>query len=130
MINKVNLCGYVGKDPTIREVGETKVAQVTLATSRTWRDKKGEKQTETQWHNLVIWGKPAEVVEKYVTKGKLIQVFGELTYRSYDDKDGVKHYVTEIRVNEFVLMPQGNGNENEKTDERSAAAEQGDDLPF
>lgn len=130
MINKVNLCGYVGGDPKVREVGETKVAQVTLATSRTWRDKKGEKQTETQWHNLVIWGKPAEVVEKYVTKGKLIQVFGELTYRNYDDKDGVKHYVTEIRVNEFVLMPQGNGNENEKTDERSSAAEQGDDLPF
>lgn len=130
MINKVNLCGYVGQDPTIREVGETKVAQVTLATSRTWKDKKGEKQTETQWHNLVIWGKPAEVVEKYVTKGKLVQVFGELTYRSYDDKDGVKHYVTEIRVNELVLMPQGMGNENENTNERPAAAKQGDDLPF
>lgn len=130
MINKVNLCGYVGQDPTIREVGETKVAQVTLATSRTWKDKKGEKQTETQWHNLVIWGKPAEVVEKYVTKGKLVQVFGELTYRSYDDKDGVKHYVTEIRVNELVLMPQRRGNENENTDERPAAAEQGYDLPF
>lgn len=130
MINKVNLCGYVGGDPTIREVGETKVAQLTLATRRIWRDKKGEKQTETQWHNLVIWGKPAEVVEKCVTKGKLIQVFGELTYRSYDDKDGVKHYVTEIRVNELVLMPQGKGNENEKENERPASAEQGDDLPF
>lgn len=130
MINKVNLFGCVGQDPTIREVGNTKVATLSLATSETWRDKDGKKQKETQWHNLVFWGSQAEIVEKYVKKGKLIQIFGKLTYRNYEDKDGVKHYVTEIRVNELVLMPQGKVNENEKTDERPAAAEQGDDLPF
>ena len=107
MVNKVNLCGYVGQDPETRVVGGTKVARVSLATSKTWRDRDGKKQSETTWHHVVVWGTQAEVVERYVRKGSLVQVFGEICYRVYEDNEGVKRQVTDIRVNELVLMPSG-----------------------
>lgn len=107
MVNKVNLCGYVGQDPTIRDAGGTRVAQFSLATSRSYKDRNGERKKETQWHSLVVWGKQAEVVERYVRKGSLVQVFGEICYRVYEDNEGVKRQVTDIRVNELVLMPSG-----------------------
>lgn len=122
MINKVNLCGYVGQDPETRVVGGTKVARVSLATSKTWRDRDGKKQSETTWHHVVVWGTQAEVVERYVRKGSLVQVFGELTYRSYDDRDGVKRVVTEVKATEVVMMPSGG----ERKGERVASVEPDD----
>jgi len=103
--NKVTLIGFTGKEVEIIsfENGNVKAA-VSLATSDHYTNAKGEKVEETQWHNLVAFGKTAEIFQKYVPKGKEIAVEGKLTYRSYDDKDGVKRYITEIRVDEILLL--------------------------
>jgi single-strand DNA-binding protein len=103
--NKVQLIGNVGNDPEIKalETGK-KLAKLAIATNETYKNEKGEKVTETQWHNVVAWGKTAEIIEKYVTKGKEIAVEGKLTHRSYDDKNGDKKYVTEVIVSELLLL--------------------------
>ncbi|WP_407401639.1 single-stranded DNA-binding protein [Chryseobacterium sp.] len=103
--NKVTLIGYTGKDVEIInfENGSMK-ATVSLATSDHYTNAKGEKVEETQWHNLVAFGKTAEILQKYVPKGKEIGVEGKLTYRSYDDKEGMKRYITEIKVDEILLL--------------------------
>lgn len=103
--NSVRLIGHTGKDVEVInfENGSLK-ASVTLATNDHYTNAKGEKVEETQWHNLVAFGKTAEILQKYVSKGKEIGIEGKLTYRSYDDKDGVKKYITEIRVEEVLLL--------------------------
>ncbi len=103
--NKVTLIGHTGKDVEVVnfENGGIK-ASVTLATKDYYTNIQGEKVEETQWHNLVAFGKTAEVMQKYVTKGKEIAVEGKITYRNYDTPDGQKRYVTEIRVEELVLL--------------------------
>jgi len=103
--NKVQLIGHVGNDPEVKnfETGK-KLANLTIATNEVYKNDKGEKVEETQWHKVVAWGKPAEIIEKYVTKGKEIAVEGKLVHRSYDDKNGDKRYVTEVVVNELLLM--------------------------
>lgn len=103
--NKVTLIGYTGKEvETVNfESGNVK-ANVSLATTDHYTNAKGEKVEETQWHNLIAFGKTAEILQKYVPKGKEIAVEGKLTYRSYDDKDGVKRYITEIRIDEILLL--------------------------
>jgi len=89
--NKVQLVGHVGQDPEIKTFeGEKKLANFTLATNEVYKNDKGEKVEETQWHRLVAWGKTAETIEKYVTKGKEIAIEGKLNHRSYDDKNGEK----------------------------------------
>lgn len=99
-LNKVMLIGLVGKDPEIREAQGNKVASFTLATSERYKDKNGEYQTNTEWHNLVCW-KQAEFVEKYITKGAQVYVEGKLRTRSWDDSNGIKRYVAEIIVNDI-----------------------------
>jgi single-strand DNA-binding protein len=103
--NNVQLIGNVGQEPTIAtlESGK-KVARLSLATNESYRDNKGEKQSTTDWHNLVAWGKTADIIEKYVTKGKEIAIGGKLTSRSYEDKEGIKRYVTEVVANELLLL--------------------------
>jgi single-strand DNA-binding protein len=103
--NKVQLIGNLGNAPDIRttESGK-KWARFSMATNETYRNAKGEKVTETQWHTLVAWGKLAEIVEKYIGKGKEVAIEGKLVNRSYTDKDGVKKYVTEIQVNELLML--------------------------
>lgn len=103
--NKITLIGHTGKEVEIVnfENGNIK-AGVSLATTDHYTNAKGEKVEETQWHNLVAFGKTAEIFQKYVSKGKEIAVEGKLTYRSYEDKDGVKKYITEIRVDELLLL--------------------------
>tara|TARA_R110002111_G_scaffold233105_2_gene294131 strand:+ start:777 stop:1115 length:339 start_codon:yes stop_codon:yes gene_type:complete len=103
--NKVQLIGHVGGEPTITELESgKKVARLSLATNEHYKNNDGEKQTDTNWHNLVAWGKTADIIEKYVTKGKEIAIEGKLTSRSYEDKDGVKRYVTEVVVSEILLL--------------------------
>ncbi|PQV48806.1 single-strand binding protein [Jejuia pallidilutea] len=103
--NKVQLIGNVGQEPTITELESgKKIARLSLATNERYKDGKGEKQTDTNWHNLVAWGKTADIIEKYVTKGKEIAIEGKLTTRSYEDKDQVKRYVTEVVVSELLLL--------------------------
>lgn len=103
--NKVQLIGHVGIDPEIKTFeNDRKLANLTLATSEIYRNDKGEKIEETQWHKIVAWGKTAEIIEKYVTKGKEIAIEGKLVHRSYDDKNGDKKYVTEVVVNDLLLL--------------------------
>lgn len=103
--NRVQLIGNLGKDPEIRnlENGKT-VANFSMATSETYRNNGGEKITDTQWHNLVAWGKTAEIIEKYLQKGSEVAVEGKLIHRSYEAKDGQKKYVTEIVVDELLML--------------------------
>ena len=103
--NNVQLIGNVGNAPEIvnLESGK-KIAKLSIATNENYKNSNGEKVTDTQWHNLVAWGKTAEIVEKYVSKGKEIAVQGKLTSRSYEDKEGTKRYATEVVVNEMLLL--------------------------
>lgn len=103
--NKVQLIGHVGKDPIIKDFeGGKKLASLTLATNDVYVSKKGDQVEQTQWHTIVAWGKTAEIIEKFVEKGKKIGITGRLTSRSYDDKEGNKRYVTEVVANELLLM--------------------------
>jgi len=103
--NQVQLIGHVGQDPEIKSFeGEKKLASLSIATKDSYKNDKGEKVEETQWHRISAWGKTAELIEKYVTKGKEIAVQGKLTHRSYDDKNGDKRYITEVVVSELVLL--------------------------
>ncbi len=103
--NKVQLIGNAGNDPEVitTESGK-KLAKLTIATNESYKNESGEKITDTQWHNLVAWGKSAEIVEKYVTKGKEVAVEGKLTHRSYEDKNGDRKYFTEVVVGELLLL--------------------------
>lgn len=105
--NKVQLIGNVGREPEIvnLESGK-KLAKFSVATNENYKNASGERVTDTQWHNIVAWGKTAELVEKYVNKGKEVGVEGKLTSRSWDDKDGNKHYITEVICNELLLLGQ------------------------
>lgn len=103
--NHVQLIGNVGIEPTITNLESgKKVARLSLATNENYKDSKGEKQTNTNWHTVVAWGKVAEIIEKYVTKGKEIGVRGKLKTRSYETEDGNQRYVTEVEANEILLM--------------------------
>jgi single-strand DNA-binding protein len=103
--NKVQLIGNLGNDPEIitLESGK-KLAKFSLATNESYKDSSGEKQTKTDWHNLVAWGQTADIIEKYITKGKEIAVEGKLTNRSYETKGGEKRYITEVVVNELLML--------------------------
>ncbi|TYQ00157.1 single-strand binding protein [Tenacibaculum adriaticum] len=103
--NKVQLIGNVGQEPAITNLESgKKVARFSLATNENYKDSKGEKQVDTNWHTIVAWGKTAEIIEKYVIKGKEIAVEGKLTSRSYEDNEGVKRYVTEVVADEILLL--------------------------
>ena len=103
--NKVQLIGHVGQDPEVKTLTSGQVlAKVSLATSDIYKNKTGEKVKETYWHNLIAWGKTASVIQNYVQKGQEIVVEGKLTNRSYEDKAGVKHYITEVIVNEVMML--------------------------
>jgi single-strand DNA-binding protein len=95
----------LGNDPEIitLENGK-KLAKFSLATNEYYKDADGQKQTKTEWHNLIAWNKTAEIIEKYVSKGKEIAIEGKLTNRSWDDKEGNKRYITEVIVNEVVMF--------------------------
>lgn len=105
MKNRVQLIGNVGNDPEIKNLeGGKKVANFTIATNDSYRNDKGEKVDQTEWHKVVAWGKTAEIIEKFVTKGIQVGLDGKLTHRSYDDKNGEKRYITEILASEILLM--------------------------
>ena len=103
--NKVQLIGHVGNDPEFKTFdGGKKLAKLNVATNESYKNDKGEKVEETQWHSLIAWGKTAEIIEKYVVKGKEIAIEGKLTHRSYEDKNGEKRYVTEVVIDELLLL--------------------------
>lgn len=126
MINKVTLIGNVGKDPEVKRFENSVKASFSLATSKTFTPK-GEKDkvTQTEWHNIIVWGKLADIVANYVNKGQLLYVEGEINYRSYDDRDGNKKYITEINASVIQMLG------GKKTDDVSVRPDpQSDDLPW
>lgn len=111
-INKVILIGNVGKDPDVQVFeGGRKKASFSLATTERYRDRTGADQAVTEWHNCVVWGPQAEVVEKYVRKGTPLYVEGRIKYRDYTDKDGVKKRITEIFLENFSMLSNRSGSD-------------------
>jgi single-strand DNA-binding protein len=155
-LNKAILIGNVGADPEIRTTsGGSRVAQFNLATNRRWTDRAGQQQEKTEWHRIVAWeranapgGDPFSVIDRYVKKGEKLYIEGEIQYRSYEDKDGVTKYITEIIPRELILLggrDSGGGESSFAVRERAAAGktagadyedfqapslEGDDDLPF
>jgi len=103
--NRVQLIGNLGQDPEIVNLENgSKLAKFSIATSESYRNAQGEKTKDTQWHNIVAWGKTAEIVENYLTKGKQVAIEGKLVHRSYENKEGEKRYVTEVKCNELLML--------------------------
>jgi single-strand DNA-binding protein len=103
--NKVQLIGNLGNNPEIRTTeGGKKMARFSVATNETYRTANGDKVTETQWHNLIAWGKVADIAEQYLMKGSEVAIEGKLINRNYVDKDGKQRFVTEVQVNEVLML--------------------------
>ncbi|MDR7130828.1 single-strand DNA-binding protein [Algoriphagus sp. 4150] len=118
--NKVQLIGYLGAKVELKTLESGKVlGHASIATNESYRNQKGERVTETTWHRLVIWGKNAELLEKYTDKGSEIAVEGKISTRDYSDKDGIKRYITEVVVNDFLFLG-----------EKTAKMKEEADLPF
>ncbi len=153
MINKVILIGNLGKDPEIRTLESgASYAKMSVATNESYKDKNGEWQNITEWHNIIMWRALAERAEKQLKKGSLVYIEGKLTSRSYQDQDGNTKYITEVRANSYRLLEKReyNGDSSEPTDkyatvdtasstqketspaqkETSSTAGDSDDLPF
>ena len=109
-VNKVILIGNLGKDPELRRTSNgNSVASFTIATTERWNDKNsGGKQEHTEWHNIVVWGKLAELAHQYLKKGKSVYIEGKISTRSWDDKDGIKRYKTEIVANQLQFLGSAN----------------------
>ncbi|MFK5857191.1 MAG: single-stranded DNA-binding protein [Bacteroidota bacterium] len=107
--NSVQLIGRLGNSPETTTFGENKTkVRFSFATSDNYKDKDGERVEETQWHNIIAWGGIATIAEKYLKKGQEVALSGKITYRSWDDKDGNKKYITEIVANEIVMFEKKN----------------------
>ena len=105
MKNNVQLIGNLGTAPEMKEInGKNKVARVSLATNERHKNAKGEYVSETTWHNLVLWGAQAETASRLMKKGAEVAIQGKIVNRSYEDKSGIKRYVSEIRVDEFLII--------------------------
>ncbi|MCK0160932.1 single-stranded DNA-binding protein [Allomuricauda sp. F6463D] len=103
--NKVQLIGNLGNDPEIITLENgSKLAKFSIATNESYKNANGEKVTDTQWHNIVAWGKLAEITENFLSKGKEVAIEGRLTNRSYENNDGEKRYITEIKCNELLML--------------------------
>lgn len=118
MRNSVQLIGRLGKDPEVKAFSKGKKASFSIATTDNYKNQKGEKIHDTQWHNIVIWGKLADVAEKYLKKGNEVVVEGKLVHRVYE-AEGEKRYVTEISVNDILLLggPNKEIDDNKEPDE-------------
>lgn len=105
MRNKVTLIGHLGNAPELKTFeGDKKMVRVSLATSEVYKNKKGERVSDTTWHNIIAWGRLAETMSKYTQKGSEIAVEGKLVNRTYTDKEGVKRYFTEVHLHELLLL--------------------------
>jgi len=136
-VNKVILIGNLGKDPELRYTNSgVAVATFSMATTESWKDAEGNLQERTQWHTIVAWRKLAETCGEYLKKGSKVFVEGKLQYRTYDDKNGVKRYVTEIVLDSMVMLDsrgaaQGAPAEGEPAPQREETpGPKADDLPF
>ncbi|HOY96799.1 MAG TPA: single-stranded DNA-binding protein [Catalimonadaceae bacterium] len=116
-LNKVTLIGNLGKNPEIQQLeGGITLAKFTLATSESYRDEKGNKHTDTEWHSILAWRNLAEVARKYLKKGSTIYLEGKIKTRSYEDKTGVKKQVTEIIADHIIMLDKPSGSASDTTD--------------
>lgn len=137
-INKVILIGNLGKDPELRNFeGGNVVANFTLATTEVYRDKNQQKVEHTEWHNISMWGKLADIAGKFLRKGSKVYIEGRIKSRSWEDKEGNKKYITEIVAESFTMLDKRNpGSNNDDIHSHEATASAGsndimsDDLPF
>ena len=137
-LNKVILIGNLGRDPEVRYTQNgAAVANFTLATNEVWTDKSGERQEKTEWHRIVVWGKQAEIVKEYLSKGKQVYVEGSLQTRQWDDREGHKRTTTEIKANRVLMLGRpGSGEQrtSQPAESREIVAEDQtppeDDIPF
>lgn len=121
-VNKVILVGNLGKDPEVRYTGNSiPVASFSLATTEYYKDKNGNRQEITEWHNIVAWRNLAELAEKYLKKGKQVYVEGKIRTRSWDDKDGNKKYTTEVIADNFILLGKKEGDSGQENNQSKAA---------
>ena len=132
-VNKVILLGNLGKDPEVRRLDDGRaVANFSLATSETYKNKSGEKVTNTEWHNIVLWSPLADIAENYLKKGSQVYIEGKISNRSYEDKDGVKKYISEVVGREITLLgrplEQHDNTHNNPSENKNNSDE--DDLPF
>ncbi len=104
-LNKVILIGNLGRDPELKMTpGGQALARFSVATTETWKGQDGNKQSKTEWHNIVVWGKQAEIAEKFLRKGKQVMIEGRIQYREYTDQAGVKKTACDIRCDNFVML--------------------------
>jgi len=131
-INKAILIGHLGKDPEVRFTPSGQVvASFSMATTRKWKDKDGQKQEQTDWHNIVIWGKQAEIAKEWLHKGDTLYIEGRIQNRSYDDKEGNKRYISEIVVFDMQFIKiKGKGSGDGPSEQPPDIASDDDDLPF
>lgn len=133
MYNKVTIVGRLGRDPETRYTQSgTAVSNMAIATSESYRDKEGNRQEKTEWHRVVTWAKTAENVGQFLGKGRLVLVEGKLQTRSYEDKEGVTRYVTEINAQNVTFLPTGNsgGGGAPQSDTDYGNDFPDDDIPF
>jgi single-strand DNA-binding protein len=102
--NSVQLIGRLGKDPEVKTFGKSQKASFSIATTDTYKNAKGDKVEDTQWHNIVIWGKLADIAGQYLKKGSEVALEGKLVHRMYETDKGEKRYVTEINVNDMAML--------------------------
>ena len=134
-VNKAILLGNLGKDPELRKLDDGRaVANFSIATSETYKNKAGEKVTNTEWHNVVLWSPLAEIAESYLKKGSQVYIEGKISNRSYEDKDGVKKYVSEVVGRDLRLLgraPESNDSPpTPSPSQETKESVQEDDLPF
>ena len=146
-LNRVLLLGHLGADPELRYTPSgAAVCNFRIATNEVWTDKSGEKQEKTEWHNIVIWGRQAEICGEYLAKGRQVLIEGSLQTRSWEDKEGNKRYTTEVKARNMQMLGRGDGGggggggraprpaEEERAAQEPAAAYDepipDDDIPF
>ena len=142
-LNKASLIGNLGADPEVRSTQTgTRVATLSIATSRRWSDRSGQQQEKTEWHRVVCWDKLAEIAERYLKKGDRVYVEGPIEYRQWEGQDGQTRYTTEIRAREMIMLgssggrddyqtapaPSGRSSDYSEFSDEALAGE--DDLPF
>jgi single-strand DNA-binding protein len=138
-LNKVMLIGHLGKDPELKYTSNgIAVANFSIATNESWKDQDGNLQERTEWHNIVAWRRLAEICGEYLKKGKRVYIEGKIQTRNYDDKNGVKRYITEIVADDLIMLDGGgqtadSGGSTVQTstvNEPARQTEDKDDLPF
>ncbi len=125
-LNKVILIGNLGKDPELKMTPSGQaLCRFSLATTENWKNQQGERQSKTEWHTIVVWGKQAETAEKYLRKGQQVMVEGRIQYREYTAQDGTKRYATDIRCDNFVML----GRRDDGAGARATGSYDDDPLP-